>query len=142
VLRESARPPVAVAGDEPLEKVRDVEARSRAAQRAPVHPEALDQLPPRDSATSAPPWTVKALTDRPVTSSFPTTIPILPHARAAFPHRPGATARSASTIPIAIVHPYSYRDRYKDATIPSTASSTRLPRSGVARSEGIEPPTF
>src|SRR5260370_31945440 len=71
--------------------------------------------------------------------------PDLPDPRPALPHGPRTTSNPDPAIPIAIVHPYSYRDSYRDAARgrPSLGpSASELPASPSARSEGFEPPTF
>ncbi len=82
---------------------------------------------------------------RPRTASKPTTTPDLPHARRPLANRLGAALRPlrrGCRIPTTQGHPYSYRDSYRDGAGPDGSGQARYSRSGVARSEGFEPPTF
>jgi hypothetical protein len=108
---------VRVGREEPLEQLGDRPARSLAVQRAPVDTEALDEL----AATSFHEFGVTvhgegALHRTPGDLVVRDDDPDLPHPRPTLPHRPRTPPGAYSAIPIAIVHPYTYRDRYRDGT--------------------------
>ncbi len=105
------RPPVLVGSDEPFEELGQGPAGSLAVQRAPVDPEARDEI----AAVLLDLLGVAVHGKRPLHRTARDRVirdndPHLPHPRVALPHRPRTPLHPLPSIPIPIVHPYRYRD--------------------------------
>jgi len=141
-----SRLPLVVRPDEASQQLADRPTHPGAVQRRLVDREAFDEI------ASALLGGLGGRVHREGTLNTPASLrvirdhdPDLPHPRLAFPDRP-RTPGPGLAIPITLVHPYRYRDRYRDDALQQT--SLMRPEIGrdlrlcSARSEGLEPPTF